>query len=288
MKKMTVLLRARVQVVGRISRLVIAGLLCCVSLNALAAITAATEYMYTEVLWGIPPTAWGTDRAALCASMSSAWNAKVGSGKTGYTQYVEVSGFCDFYSVDSATGVKRVGESIGPAHRYVCPVGSTISNLGNPPQCSCNTNEGFQENSSSCVASVPELSVADPLRGSQSGGQCRRPIAGASTPYPILPATGEKYRSESDFVDSGPAPLSFIRTYRSKWSNDASRIAAAMGQVWSHNHNYTLSATPIGAPRDVTLTLPEGYVRLFGKAASASIWTASNSIDTLTQLSSGA
>jgi RHS repeat-associated protein len=288
MKKLTVLLRVCAPVVDRVSGLVIAGLLGCLSLNALASITATTEYMYTEVLWGIPPTAWGTDRAALCASMGPQWNAKMNPGWTGYTQYDESSGSCDFYSVENATGVRRSGESLGFAYRYVCPAGSTVSSVGNPPQCHCNTSEGFQETSSSCVASVPEPSVADLLSGSQSGGQCQRPVAGASTPYPIFPATGEKYRSESDFVDSGPAPLSFVRTYRSNWSKDASRSAAVMGQVWAHNHNYTLSATPIGAPRDVTLTLPEGYVRLFGKAAGASGWTASNSIDTLTQLSSGA
>jgi len=50
MKKLTVLLRVCAQVVDRVSGLVIACLLGCLSLNALASITATTEYMYTEVL----------------------------------------------------------------------------------------------------------------------------------------------------------------------------------------------------------------------------------------------
>lgn len=46
-----------------------------------------------------------------------------------------------------------------------------------------------------------------------SGGQCN----GATVGQPILPATGEKYRSEIDYADDGPAPLTFARTYRSSW-----------------------------------------------------------------------
>jgi RHS repeat-associated protein len=116
---------------------------------------------------------------------------------------------------------------------------------------------------------------------------CLRPVDGANTPTPILPATAEKYRSETDWSDSGPGALSFTRTYRSNWASDSTRASNPFGQVWSHNFSTKLVATPSAAPLGVAITTGEGYVRTFGKAAGATTWSASNSADTLVQLSSG-
>lgn len=110
---------------------------------------------------------------------------------------------------------------------------------------------------------------------------------GASAGNPILAATREKFRSETDWTDSGPAPLAFVRIYRSAWGSDTVRPSVGLGRAWTHNHNIRLSATPSAAPNAVTVTSPEGYVRTFTKAAGASTWSASNSADTLV-LSSGA
>ncbi|MDQ0086531.1 YD repeat-containing protein, partial [Variovorax boronicumulans] len=116
---------------------------------------------------------------------------------------------------------------------------------------------------------------------------CLRQIDGVVKGAPIFPATAEKYRSETDWSDFGPGALSFTRTYRSNWASDSTRTGNPLGQVWSHNFSTKLVATPSTAPLGVAITTGEGYVRTFGKAADATSWSAGNSADTLTQLSSG-
>lgn len=51
---------------------------------------------------------------------------------------------------------------------------------------------------------------------------------------PILPATAEKYRSEIDWTDSGPAALSLERIYRSNWTSYVARPATGLGAAWTH------------------------------------------------------
>ncbi|MGF6348361.1 RHS repeat-associated protein [Variovorax sp. W2I14] len=147
--------------------------------------------------------------------------------------------------------------------------------------CSCK--RGFQEDATNavCIATNPEPARICRIPASASW------VDGASTATPILPVTGEKYRSEIDWSDSGPEALSFTRTYHSNWASDPARVGNPLGQVWSHNFSTKLVATPSTAPLGVAITTGEGYVRTFGKLAGATTWTASNSADTLVQLSSG-
>ncbi|WP_235507905.1 DUF6531 domain-containing protein, partial [Variovorax sp. Root434] len=151
----------------------------------------------------------------------------------------------------------------------ICPANSTLKNGA----CSCNFPLQQDATNTSCIAAALEPP------------SCR--IDGANTATPILPATGEKYRSETDWSDSGPGALSFTRTYRSNWAGDSTRASNPMGQVWAHNHSTKLVASPTSAPLGVTITTGEGYVRTFGKPAGATTWSANNSVDTLTQQSSG-
>ncbi|WP_440534498.1 RHS repeat-associated core domain-containing protein [Variovorax sp. YR566] len=159
-----------------------------------------------------------------------------------------------------------------------CPANSTV--LGGECQCG----QRFQEDPSqtSCVKATPEVSFS-PLA-------CKRPgaIAGVQTTNPILPATAEKFRSETDFMDGGSSPLSFVRTYRSNWGNDADRATGALGKAWTHNHTTTLTATPANNPVGVSITSAEGNLRTFAKAIGSSDWTATNSADVLAQAGSGA
>ncbi|MDP9918373.1 RHS repeat-associated protein [Variovorax boronicumulans] len=158
----------------------------------------------------------------------------------------------------------------------LCPVDSTwISAL---LKCSCN--DGFVEDGgqTACVRGATEPSTV---------GQCKAPIAGASTPFPILPASAEKYRSEIDFDDGGPAPLTFGRTYRSNWGLDASRVAGPLGKAWTHSHTTSLSFSPATNPTTVSIFNGEGSLRTFFKVSGAIAWTAANSADTLLQNSDG-
>ena len=169
------------------------------------------------------------------------------------------------YDVDCPGSCMRTVTS-----RAECPANSTGTTT-----CTCKT--GYQEDAThvSCILATP-----------QPSDMCKIP-EGLVQGQPILPATAEKYRSETDWSDSGPGALSFNRTYRSNWAGDPTRASNPLGQVWSHNFSTKLVATPSAAPLGVAITTGEGYVRTFGKAAGATTWRASNSADTLVQLSSG-
>lgn len=128
----------------------------------------------------------------------------------------------------------------------------------------------------------------DPPSEPQTQNSCRAFPSGGLVGNPILLASAEKYRRELDWSDSGPAPLSLVRTYRSSWGTDTSRLDAGLGQVWNHNHAISFKATPSTSPTTVEITFSEGYLRTFTKATLDSlIWTATNGADTLTQSGSG-
>ena len=131
----------------------------------------------------------------------------------------------------------------------------------------------------------------DPWKGTCGAGTPEPPntcTAGSTVGHPIAPATGEKVRTESDWADNGPAPLSFTRFYRSGWANSAVSPSAGMGNVWSHSYFTRLQATPSGAPISIIITLPEGYARTFAPAAVTGTWAANDSADTLSSTSAGA
>lgn len=155
---------------------------------------------------------------------------------------------------------------------YSCPTNSTLSGAS----CTCDRNAQEDGSRTACLVAAPEPAM------------CLRRVDGALNGAPIFPASAEKYRSETDWSDSGYGALSFTRTYRSNWAGDSNRSANALGRVWSHNFSTKLVGMPAAAPLSVAITSGEGYVRTFAKAPGANAWSASNSVDTLTQLSSGA
>ncbi|HWT20876.1 MAG TPA: DUF6531 domain-containing protein, partial [Variovorax sp.] len=159
-----------------------------------------------------------------------------------------------------------------------CPANSTFAAGA---WCSCDSQNGFQEDASqtACVRAAFEAAPMCKVN--------RAAVSGISTPNPILPATAEKYRSETDFTDSSPAPLSFIRTYRSTWGADATRPAGSLGKAWAHNHTTALVATPAVNPNAASIISAEGFLRTFFKASGALTWSATNSADTLSQNADG-
>ena len=151
--------------------------------------------------------------------------------------------------------------------RFGCPVNSMLI----PQNGNCKCNAGFEEDpaGTSCAASSPPETAAD-----------RKCDAGLFAGNPILPATGEKYRSEVDWTDSGPAPLSLERTYRSNWASYIARPDTGLGAVWTQNHGARLMATPALAPTDLAIVMPDGSRRTFAKVGS-SFWVANGSADRL-------
>jgi YD repeat-containing protein len=156
-----------------------------------------------------------------------------------------------------------------------CPTNSTLVN----GRCQCN--KGHQEDAlgTSCLNALPELAARN---------RCDAPRSGASVGRPIIPATAEKYRLELDLIDTGPASLSFGRTYRSGWGMDPLRLKGSMGKAWGHSHNTLLKGTPAIAPTSVSVFTAEGYARTFVKSPGTSTWNATNSSDALNQAPDGA
>ncbi|SDZ69916.1 YD repeat-containing protein, partial [Variovorax sp. YR266] len=158
-----------------------------------------------------------------------------------------------------------------------CPAYSTLNNKN-----SCDCKDGYAETPgrTSCQAAAPE-----PASGPQICVRPRLP-AGAFEGNPIFPASGEKFRAETDWSDFGPDALSFVRTYRSTWAGGTAGPASGLGQVWSHNYNTGLTASLGTDPPAITISLPAGYLRSFTRADANSAWTPAkgNSADTLAQL----
>lgn len=111
--------------------------------------------------------------------------------------------------------------------------------------------------------------------------------AGSATPFPIIPSTGEKYRSEDDFIDRGPAPLNFSRVYRSEWGMDTSRPNGVLGKAWAHGHAWSLGTTAAPTFAAVSIVNPEGVVRSFFRTIGSTTWTALDGAGTLMQNSDG-
>ncbi len=92
------------------------------------------------------------------------------------------------------------------------------------PSCPCNA--GYKLRSGQCTENSPPEPPTD-----------HKCDAGLFSGNPILPATAEKYRSETDWADSGPAALGLVRFYRSNWGSSGRPGApTGLGQAWSHNH----------------------------------------------------
>ncbi|QNK66859.1 RHS repeat-associated core domain-containing protein [Variovorax sp. PAMC26660] len=179
---------------------------------------------------------------------------------------------CSYDALRKADGRVWVGNIGFRVAREFCPVnGSLASGFG----CQCNW-PGFEEDEThtSCR----------PVKTSQPP-MC---MSGLRAGNPILPATGEKYRGEVDWTDSGSDALSFTRTYRSNWTTDDTRASSGLGQGWSHNYSVGLNAVPVAAPRAVAITLPGGTERTFSRLSVNESWTANDSADTLTQAGDGA
>lgn len=267
---------------AHVFRVIAAWVLCVVSASSWALIPASEVWFYNGGAYGSPNSVGNNfaSASAACDAYVTAQQARLpgwvfGTGAISaaalppnYYGDLKCTVYADTQFV-SHVGPMEVG--LYKVTGGACPANSAAATGG----CSCNSQKGYQEDATrtSCILASPEPQ------------SCR--ADGLNTPTPILPATAEKFRVETDWSDSGPGALSFTRTYRSNWAGDSTRVGNPLGQVWSHNFSTKLVATPSTAPLGVAITTGEGYVRTFGKPASATTWSASNSADTLVQQSSG-
>jgi len=274
--------RATAKFVGRFSAaLLVCHVLLLANVHAFFAATGlytARSINYDRVVWGPGPM----PDANACIVMFADWNAEIQSNPGAfYILGVEYAGFsgvipyqCSYYAI-RPFGLSKVFQSVTLSQTSTaCPANSVPDATGN--WCTCDV--GFVEQASSCVR--PDIAPA-------ASNSCKNPD-GLFKGQPIMPATGEKFSFQNDWTDTGQAPISFSRTYRSGWAYDPTRPQAGLGLVWSHNHYARLDATPIGDPTDVTIVNADGTVRKFAKTAGTAAWATTASTDTLMQLAGGA
>jgi len=264
--------------VRSILKSLVALLACSLCLHTSATVLATTEYRFVDGLHAIASD-WGSDKPALCSSLSSKLSAS--PGWFVWTEYDDLRGACLGYQSQIGTGTKSVYLQLSPASRYICPAGSSSTNVGNPPRCLCDSSGGYQEDpaQTSCQQATPEPPT--------EALACKAPQAGSFGGNPIFPASAEKVESQQDWIDSGPAPLSVVRHYRSTWGSDTNRASVGLGKVWTHNHAWRLKTASSAASTAVSIISPEGYVRGFAMSPGARTWAPVNSADALAQSADG-
>jgi YD repeat-containing protein len=135
----------------------------------------------------------------------------------------------------------------------------------------------------SCSGKISDH-LSGPVEPAAKPGMCED---GSKTPKPIIPATGEKKYTESDYTGDGPQALSLVRYFRSTWATGASRGLASdpgLGLAWAHNHAVSLSLE--GTPATVARVLfGDGRVSGFIRSSGTAAWKASTGSNTLTPVS---
>ena len=174
-------------------------------------------------------------------------------------------------------GGPRYGTVIFVGPLLQCPSNSVLTDA------TCVCQPSYAEIEGACKATLGPV-VPEPESGSPDQ-------AGMCMGHPILPATGEKVLTQTDFAGSGPAALDFTRSYRS------SRVVGAatgvdtsgLGQAWSHNHAVSSRQIGIAGSSDSTarVLFGDGTLRAFAWNPASSTWTASNGADTLTDNTTG-
>jgi RHS repeat-associated protein len=118
---------------------------------------------------------------------------------------------------------------------------------------------------------------------SPNTGSCLAP-SGFLTTNPILPATGEKIKLQSDFTDQSPHSLDFTRTYRTAWGDVAP--ASGMGTHW--NHRFGIQLVSNGTTSlSKTLQMPDGSQRRFTRTSTTLPWVNTDGTDQLVETPTG-
>ena len=113
---------------------------------------------------------------------------------------------------------------------------------------------------------------------------CPRPSdSGVLTNNPILPATGEKIKLQTDFTDSVPHGLDFTRTYRTAWGDVSP--ASGMGSNW--NHRFGMQLAFLSDSLRKTVQMPDGSQRRFTRSSATAAWVNTDGTDQLVESAAG-
>jgi len=180
-----------------------------------------------------------------------------------------------------------VNQTVPIVSGSLCPAYSTPSGS----QCSCEAGYTDVVTGNSCDALPSPLEVELASASNPNDQSCPCLFDGVEVGHPILPATGEKTLTQSDYQGAGADALSLVRSYRSGrvLGTVAGIATAGLSQPWSHNHSTVLKRTgTAGATGSAARVLfGDGSGRSFDWQAGSNSWLAANSADTLTSNATG-
>lgn len=108
---------------------------------------------------------------------------------------------------------------------------------------------------------------------------------------PIIPVTGEKTLTQTDYEGSGAHPLNFVRHFKSRpnLTTPAPNNHAGLGSTWSHNHAISLTQEgSVGSTNHIAkVQFGNASDIIFNWNATHGGWGNTYSTDTLTANAQG-
>jgi RHS repeat-associated protein len=178
---------------------------------------------------------------------------------TYFDRYLLDQGSCTIFP---NSGTSRGGD-LQRLTTNVCPANSSLQPNNT---CLCNSSHVAEGN-----ACVPE-----PISQVNS---CQADLV---TSQPIVPATGEKIKSQTDYTDNAPHPLHLVRQYRS--TNAA--LPGTLGP-WRYSHWAAVDTNGSATSTFAKINLADGSVRRFTRPDANQAWLARNGADKLVTLATG-
>ena len=183
-------------------------------------------------------------------------------------------------SVCSDAGAWFIANAGGGHYTAYVVAGLTVIDNRGTVQCDISITEGRNDIGYNFIGPVHIGFGLEPICNSHElvvNGMCEQPAkpeiescqVGLYAGNPILPATGEKIKDESDYVDVNAHSLSLVRHYRGNRS-----AAGALSQTWSHDYANRLQVLT----SDANITFGDGRVRTFTNPNGVIAATGSNSV----------
>jgi YD repeat-containing protein len=180
----------------------------------------------------------------------------------------EAENFCEVTAVHVNSTVNFY--KLEYAYFYNCPSGTVKSGAW------CYCPDGRAEFGRACLA-PPVVSANENM--------CR--AEGKIFGNPVLPASAEKFRSETDWKGEGPFAIDFVRTYRSKVDLNHARSQSVLGPGWTHNHDIRLVALGNDDDRTVLISASHEQMDAFRSTDKGVTWTAFAGAASLSRSSGG-
>lgn len=194
---------------------------------------------------------------------------------------VEVRGWG--HSVDSSWGVAVLRDTVPYCKEGFTAVYQNIAGVNELVACKSTCPTGQDRINGICQVPIPTATPIKYPEPERTGPQMcdAQAQSGLSTKAPIIPATGEKFYTHSDYTGDGPHALNLIRTFRSRWSVSGAPGFAGLpglGQSWAHNYSDSLVVEGANTARFIQ---GNGSTSTFNWDATTATWKPATGPSTL-------